>query len=121
MKFNTTIPKSLKPFYQKELQEAKIFFLKNDLQTAWHHLENAHILGQPYPIEHTVVHWKMLVFGIKIKSTKEIIGQIPRLLFGGIKSFVGTIPTGNTGGANVSALKPMKINSELQKIILENK
>ncbi|MBL0236123.1 MAG: heavy metal translocating P-type ATPase [Saprospiraceae bacterium] len=33
----------------------------------------------------------MLLFGIKTKNTKEIIGQIPRLLVGGLKSFVGNI------------------------------
>jgi hypothetical protein len=43
----------------------------------------------------------MLRFGIKIKDRREIIGQIPRLLVGGVKSFVGKIPVGNTGGANV--------------------
>jgi uncharacterized membrane protein YeaQ/YmgE (transglycosylase-associated protein family) len=33
----------------------------------------------------------MLQFGIKIKNRKEIMGQIPRLIFGGVKSFVGKI------------------------------
>jgi hypothetical protein len=63
----------------------------------------------------------MLGFGIKIKSGREIIGQVPRLLFGGIKSFVGKIPVGNTGGANVPALKPMQIPEDLMLIITKNK
>ena len=42
-----------------------------------------------------------VLFGIRIKDIREIIGQIPRLLVGGVKSFVGEIPVGNTGGANV--------------------
>ncbi|MBC7412608.1 MAG: DUF3703 domain-containing protein, partial [Bacteroidia bacterium] len=67
--------------------------------------------------EHTVVHFKMLKFGIAIKSTKEIIGQIPRLLVGGVKSFVGLIPLGNTGGANVPPLQQMEIPKDLQLII----
>jgi hypothetical protein len=29
----------------------------------------------------------MLKFGVRIKSSKEILGQIPRLLVGGVKSF----------------------------------
>ena len=49
----------------------------------------------------------MLLFGFKIKDIKEIIGQIPRLVVGGVKSFVGEIPVGNTGGANVPLLKSM--------------
>lgn len=59
----------------------------------------------------------MLKFGIRIKNAKEILGQIPRLLVGGVKSFVGTIPVGNTGGANVPPLKPMEIPKDLQQII----
>ena len=58
----------------------------------------------------------MLQFGYKIKSTKEIIGQIPRLIVGGVKSFVGKIPVGNTGGANVPALKPMLIEEDILKM-----
>ena len=107
MKFNTIMPKELVSFYQNELQLAAENLKLNDLQIAWHHLERAHIIGQKYPYEHSFVHWKMLQFGIKIKSSKEIIGQIPRLLVGGVKSFVGHIPVGNTGGANVPPLKPM--------------
>ena len=59
----------------------------------------------------------MLEFGIKTKNTKEIIGQIPRLLVGGVKSFVGNIPLGNTGGANVPPLQPMEIPEDLLIII----
>jgi len=80
-------------------------------------LERAHILEQPYPFAHSLVHWKMLLFGIKTKNTKEIIGQIPRLLIGGVKSFVGNIPLGNTGGANVPPLQPMEIPEDLLIII----
>lgn len=61
----------------------------------------------------------MLRFGVKIKSSKEILGQIPRLLVGGVKSFVGKIPVGNTGGANVPPLKKMDIPDDLQKILVK--
>jgi hypothetical protein len=121
MKFNTSMPKSLQPFYESELQIAKDNFTKNYLQVSWHHLERAHILSQPYPLSHTYVHWQMLQFGIKTKNTKEVIGQIPRLLIGGIKSFVGKVPVGNTGGANVPPLKPMEIPDDLKVIIEKNK
>ena len=120
MKFNTKIPEKLKSFYILELQNSKETLLNNDFEKSWKHLETAHIIAQPYPIEHTFVHWEMLKFGLKIKSKKEILGQIPRLIFGGIKSFVGKIPIGNTGGANVPPLKSMKIPDDLQKIIAEN-
>jgi Protein of unknown function (DUF3703) len=117
MKFNTSMPKALKPYYRKELLEAKYAFSKKHYQQSWRHLERAHIIGQPYPAAHTSVHWKMLVFGIKIKNGKEIIGQIPRLLVGGVKSFVGKIPLGNTGGADVPPLQTMEIPEDLSAII----
>lgn len=66
------------------------------------------------------IHWKMLQFEIKIKSTKEILGQIPRLLVGGVKSFVGHIPVGNTGGANVPPLQAMEIPDDIQRILNVN-
>lgn len=117
MKLNTRLPQVLKKPYQAELNSYKSFFAKKDLTKAWHHLERAHIIGQAYPIAHTRVHWLMLKFGFAIKSRKEILGQIPRLLLGGVKSFVGVIPVGNTGGANVPPLRPMEIPADLQKIL----
>lgn len=120
MKFNTSMPLALKPFYEKELTEAAITYSKGHFLQSWQHLERAHILGQPYPLAHSYVHWKMLLFGIKTKNTKEIIGQIPRLLLGGVKSFVGNIPVGNTGGANVPPLKSIEIPEDLLLIIKNN-
>jgi hypothetical protein len=59
----------------------------------------------------------MLLFAFRVKNTKEILGQIPRLVVGGVKSFVGEIPLGNSGGANVPPLEPMEIPSDLQEIL----
>ena len=119
MKFNTTIPKGLKPYYTAELAKYRSEYSSKNLKNAWNHLERAHILGQKYPFAHSYVHWKMLQFGFKIKSGKEIFGQIPRLVFGGVKSFVGTVPTGNPGGANVPALKAFPIEEELKEVFRE--
>jgi hypothetical protein len=117
MKKSMLMPRALKPFYNEELNLAKTALASKHFQKSWQHLERAHILGQPYPLAHTLVHWKMLSFGISIKNTKEVLGQIPRLLLGGVKSFVGKIPAGNTGGANVPPLTPMEIPADLQIII----
>jgi hypothetical protein len=116
MKLAIKMPIKLKPFYKEELERFRDAFLKNELSQAWKHLERAHVIGQAYPFEHSEVHLKMLRFGLRIKSTKEVIGQIPRLLVGGVKSFVGVIPVGNTGGSNVPPLKPMSIDPEIQQM-----
>ncbi len=116
MELNTLMTNKLKPYFKLELDEYGRKFKAGDLTGAWNHLERAHILGQAYPWHHSYVHWKMLLFGIHIKSAKKVFGQIPRLLIGGVKSFEGEIPVGNTGGANVPPLKSMKIEEDLMTI-----
>lgn len=117
MKIHTTMPAKLVPLYEKELTEAANAFKLQHFQVSWQYLERAHILGQPYPCAHTFVHLKMLQFGIRTRNIKEVIGQVPRLLVGGVKSFVGKIPVGNTGGADVTPFKPMQIPHDLQQLI----
>lgn len=117
MKLNLAIPNYLKAPFQNELKRSKEAWLEGNRHKSWQHLERAHILGQAYPGPHTQVHWLMLVFGFKIKNINEIAGQLPRLLVGGVKSFVGTIPVGNTGGANVPPLKPMDIPADLAEMM----
>ena len=117
MKLYFKMTKALHPHYKDELEKATAFLSKGYLQQCWYHYERAHILGQRWPLQHSYVHWQMLKFGLRIKSPKEVFGQITRLVFGGVKSFVGTVPIGNTGGANVPPLKSMEIPADLQAII----
>jgi hypothetical protein len=119
MKFYTAIPIELKSYYNSELVKHNTEYSNGNLSQAWKHLERAHIIGQQYPFAHSYVHWKMLQFGFKIKSRKEIFGQIPRLGFGGVKSFLGVIPVGNPGGANVPPLKPFPIEDDLQEMFIK--
>ncbi len=117
MKFYWKMPDGLTVHFQKELNGYAKEFARQNLPVAWRHLERAHIIGQPWAMEHSLVHWKMLLFAFKIKNAKEIVGQLPRLLVGGIKSFVGKIPVGNTGGANVPPLLPMELPHDLKEIM----
>ncbi|WP_116107911.1 DUF3703 domain-containing protein [Lewinella sp. IMCC34191] len=116
MAINTSIPDKLKPYFATELVAYRQSYSSGDLQIAWYHLERAHIIGQRYPVQHTYVHWKMLLFGFRIKSGKEIAGQLPRLLVGGVKSFVGKVPVGNPGGANVPPLKSFPIAEDVRQM-----
>ena len=117
MHFNLHMPKDLKNHFKQEIEQYRQALALGQLAKAWHHLERAHVLGQSFPAEHSYVHWKMLQFGIKIKSGKEVRGQLIRLLVGGVKSFVGKVPLGNTGGANVPPLLPMEIAPDLQGML----
>ena len=120
MKFNTRIPKRLRYYYLRELAEYRSDLRNGNFLHAWHHLERAHVIGQAYPLEHSYAHWLMLKFGFAIKDLREILGQIPRLLVGGVKSFVGKIPVGNTGGANVPPLRSMPLPPDIQQMFQKN-
>lgn len=116
MKFNTKIPKHLKQAYNKELKQYRFCLENKQFNSAWFHLERSHIIGQSYPVEHSYSHWLMLKYGFRQKDTKEVIGQIIRLLVGGWKSFINHVPLGNTGGANVPPLKRMPIPSDIKSL-----
>jgi hypothetical protein len=113
------MPKALRQFYNVELRAYKNSLREGKLKSAWRSLERAHVIGQAYPYEHTYVHWRMLQFGVMIKKPREVIGQIPRLLIGGVKSFVGKIPVGNTGGSDIPPLKSLPIEKDILEIFQE--
>ena len=111
------MPPKVLPHYHAEIHASKAARAEGDLRAEWHHLERAHILAQRWPREHNAVHWRMLKFGIRNKSGREVLGQLPRLVFGGVKSFVGTVPIGNTGGADVPALRTMELPPDLKAVL----
>ncbi len=117
MKFNTKIPKHIKQAYNEELKQYSFCLENEQFGNAWFHLERSHIIGQSYPVEHTYSHWLMLKFGFRQKDTREVFGQIIRLLVGGWKSFINHVPLGNTGGANVPPLKRMPIPNDIEKLL----
>ncbi|WP_290795720.1 DUF3703 domain-containing protein [Flavihumibacter sp. UBA7668] len=117
MKFYWNMPSGLQVHYRHELDSYQQEMEKGNLPQAWRQLERAHILGQPWLVQHNHVHWLMLKFGISIKSRKEILGQLLRLIFGGVKSFVGKVPTGNTGGSDVPPLKKMELPEDLENLL----
>lgn len=65
------------------------------------------------------VYLLMLRHGLRTRNLREILGQLPRIVFGFLGSLVGRVPTGNTGGANVKAEQPMPIPADLQRLLCE--
>jgi hypothetical protein len=106
----------LKYAYSFEMDAAIRFYELNELDSAFHHLERAHILGQSYTIPHTKSHWWMLKVGFKKHNFREVFGQITRIIASVLFSKIW-VPTGNTGGANVNPLKQMSIPEDLKKIL----
>jgi len=81
------------------------------------HLERAHVLGQASTVQHVRVHWRMLCWGLRHHQPREVAGQLLRLVGAATKTAIGLLPEGNTGGANVSAVKPMPVPDDLAEIL----
>lgn len=104
---------TLRKAFENEMNLARKDYMTARYDECFRHLERAHILGQSYTIPHTKSHWWMLKVGFKKGDFREIAGQATRILASIIFSRIW-VPLGNTGGANVSPIKPMKIPQDLQ-------
>jgi Protein of unknown function (DUF3703) len=89
----------------------------NDLAAEWRHLERAHILSQPTAGAHVRTHVAMLGSAVRRRDLREAGGQVFRLIVAGPGSLTGRYPVGNTGGADVSAFKPMEIPEDLRAVL----
>jgi hypothetical protein len=83
----------------------------------WRHLERAHVLSQPMAGAHVRTHVAMLVYGLRHRDGREVIGQLVRLVVAAPGTWTGRYPVGNTGGAKVSALEPMPIPDDLRAVL----
>jgi hypothetical protein len=91
---------------------------QRDVRGEWNHLERAHILSQPIAVLHVRTHLAMLGAAVRDHDAREILGQAFRVVVAGPGSLTKRYPVGNTGGADVSAFRPMPIPEDL-RVILE--
>ena len=103
---------NIRPFVDAELEAAR-----RDVEHEFTHLERAHVLGQASTREHVRVHCAMLAWALRHRDAREFFGQLMRIVGAATKTFIGFVPSGNTGGANVSAVRPMPLDPELAAII----
>jgi hypothetical protein len=107
-----TFAKNIRPYVDAELRAARL-----DANREFAHLERAHVLGQASTREHLRVHWRMLLWAWRHRELRELFGQVFRIAGAATKTFIGLVPAGNTGGANVSPVQPMPLDPELAAII----
>lgn len=105
--------------YATEARLAREAFGLGRYDVAMDHLERAHVLGQPWAGPHTWSHWMMLRVGLAQRDWTEVRGQAVRLAMGGLLSWLGLLPHGNTGRARVPALKVMAPSRELRHLVAE--
>jgi hypothetical protein len=104
--------------FAREWQLARAARHAGDLERAFGHLERAHILGQRSTRLHVRSHVGMLGIAWQRSDVREIVGQVTRIVAATLFSRLW-VPVGNTGGANVSAFKPMPIPSDLAALMDE--
>lgn len=90
---------------------------QGDFPEEWWHLERAHILSQPMAVPHIRTHLDMLSYAVRRRDPGELAGQLLRLVVAGPGSLTGRYPVGNTGGANVSAFRPMPVPADLRALL----
>lgn len=103
--------------YRDELEQSRKADEAGDAAAAWRHLERAHILSQRDALAHVSVHACMLAFGLKRGDTREVLGQIARIVVAAPGSWLGRAPVGNTGGARVGIFTPMAIPEDLRRVL----
>lgn len=106
-----------KKAFEREIGLAKSFMRQRQYEDAFGHLERAHVLGQARVLPHVRSHWLMLVVAAARRDAGGVVGQAVRIVLGTLGSAIGKVPTGNTGGTNVSMFERMPIAPDLSAIM----
>lgn len=109
----------IKKFIKTELKLYQTEFAQKNYGLAFKHLERIHIVSQPFPMEHTITHLRMLRFAFLTFRPFEILVQTLYSLFSFKFSLLRIFPEGNTGGANAIKKGRMNIPADIQKILSE--
>mgnify|MGYP000453996062 CR=1 FL=1 len=112
---------NIAPFVLEQIETARLAAADNDQERAFRHLENAHVLGQESTYWHVKVHWLMLLWAFRNRDTTEAFGQLIRILGASLLTAIKGVPIGNTGGSNVSPVKPMRLTEEHAAVIAKAK
>lgn len=107
----------ISPYINAKLYRAEKYRQQGEVRQEFACLEDAHVLGQESTYWHTKVHFEMLTWGFRNGSTREVFGQLFRLIGAITKTAIGLLPDGNTGGSNVSPFKPMPVREDLQAMM----
>lgn len=103
--------------FETEIAEAQRCFAGGQIDVGFRHLERAHVIGQAHVVPHVRTHWLMLKVEVRRRRPLAILGQAARVLLGALGSAIGVVPTGNTGGSDISMFRRLPIDPELQRII----
>jgi hypothetical protein len=103
--------------FEKEIASARALMRRDEHDQALLHLERAHVLGQRHVVPHVRSHWLMLRVAVHRREPAAMLGQAARIALGAVGSLVGSVPTGNTGGTNISMFARLPIDAELLELM----
>lgn len=104
-------------YVDAELASAERLEAAGETAARFRHLERAHVLGQASTFHHVRVHVLMLRWSLRHRVWQEARGQLLRIAGAATKTALGWVPSGNTGGANVSPFKPLPVPADLAAMI----
>lgn len=116
-----TLPEPARTELRTAMQAVTAARRAGDPESAWRHLERAHILSQRWAWPHLEVHGAMLVTALSSGDVREVGGQVLRLVVAAPGSVLGRFPEGNSGRARVSMFAPMPIPDDLQQILSDSR
>jgi hypothetical protein len=104
---------------EEELRLGHEDLAAGELDRSFRHLERAHVLGQRNTRLHVRAHLAMLRVGWARGDVREATGQIARIAAAMLFSRIW-VPAGNTGGADVSAFRSMRIPPDLADLLAKD-
>ena len=107
---------TLKHAFESEMAAARQHYEAGAFDRAFRSFERAHILGQRNTLPHVRSPVWMLRVGLRRRDLREIFGQTTRIAAAALFSQLW-VPEGNTGGADVSPLRPMPVPADLRAIL----
>ena len=117
MSATSSFSQRIRPYVDRELSQARQREVQGDPGGAFVHLQRAHILGQASTREHVRTHVRMLLWGIRQRKSREVVGQALRIIGAATKTAFCLVPEGNTGGANISPFTRLPIPEDLAQLI----
>jgi Protein of unknown function (DUF3703) len=102
--------RNITPAFRREIDASK---RAANARTEFAHLERAHVLGQASTALHVAAHLRMAAWSLRERDLKELRGQLLRVVGAATKTAIGWVPSGNTGGVNVSPFKSLPTAPDL--------
>lgn len=113
---STTQDQALREAFEARLANGFKHMARRELAATLPHFEAAHILGQGHTLRHLRSHVALLRWGWLVRSPREIVGQLARLVGAALITWLW-VPLGNPGSTRVGAFTPQPLPPDLSALL----